>query len=315
MQHKPSTSHLSAFNFHAEPISDEDLLRGFELTLEANGRAATTVRTYGDAVMMLSAFARALGLPGLVAMDRNVVRHFLVSLRQKGHKPGGIHVRYRGLNRFFGWCVDEGERVDNPMDYIDPPQNPDEIQPHYSEQDIETVLKSIGNKSRHELRDRAAVLVLYDTGVRAAELAGMFVVDIDWRQRTVKVTGKAGKQRYVSMGHTAAQAIERYLRRRRSDSPWLWEANGNKQLKLNGLRMMLERRFQDADVPFRGTHGFRRAFAMNHLAAGGGLDDLVQLAGWSTYAMASRYAKSNASERAVAAYKRISAADRLNVSR
>ncbi len=77
--------------------------------------------------------------------------------------------------------------------------------------------------------------------------------------------------------------------------------------------MMLERHFKDAGVEFRGAHAFRRGFAMSYLAAGGQENDLKELGGWNNYAMVTRYAKANAGERAIAAHKKISPGDRLNV--
>ena len=147
MPNKPASSQVSAPNYQPETPSDEDLLRGFTLALGASGRVEKTLRTYSDAVKMLSAFARNLGLPGLAEMDRTFVRHWLTSLHQRGNKPGGIHVRYRAVNRFFKWCVAEGERVDNPMDLVDPPKIPSELQPHYSPEDISKLLKAIGRQT------------------------------------------------------------------------------------------------------------------------------------------------------------------------
>jgi site-specific recombinase XerD len=261
---------------------------------------------------MLSGFARDLGLPGLAKMDTNVVRHWLMSLHQRGNKPGGISVRYRAVKRFFKWTVQEEERDVNPMDRIDPPRIPDEIQPYYSEDDVRAVLKSIGRgETVHEHRDKAIITTLYDTGVRASELTGMLVEDIDWRERSILVTGKAGKQRRVSIGHVSAAAIERYLRKRRVDNVYLWLASGNKPFSNNGLAMMLRRRFEDGGVTFRGAHAFRRAFAMSYLESGGALDDLKELGGWEHYAMVTRYARASAGERAVKAHKRFSPGDRL----
>ena len=94
---------------------------------------------------------------------------------------------------------------------------------------------------------------------------------------------------------------------------WLWLASGNRPLTPTGMRAVLERRFQKADVKFRGAHGFRRGFAMEYLAAGGQEGDLKELGGWNNYAMVSRYAKANAGERAVNAHKKLSPGDRLNV--
>ena len=174
------------------------------------------------------------------------------------------------------------------------------------------VLKGISRgRTLHEHRDKALILTLFDTGVRASELTGMKLEDIDWKERSILVTGKAGKQRRVSVGHMAAASIERYLRKRHTLSPYLWLASGNKPFSNNGLAMMLRRRFHDADVPFRGAHAFRRAFAMSYLESGGALDDLKELGGWEHYAMVSRYARASAAERANKAHKRFSPADRL----
>ena len=65
------------------------------------------------------------------------------------------------------------------------------------------------------------MLTLFDTGVRPSELCGMKLGDLDWKDLSIKVVGKAGKERHVGISHKAAQAIERYLRRRHSDSPYL----------------------------------------------------------------------------------------------
>ena len=313
MVSKSSSSDVSAPNYGPEPISDDDLIRGFILALGAGGRKSRTLFIYEDSIRKLSVFARSLGLSGLATMDRIVVRHWLSSLHQQGNKPATVSIRYRSLNRFFRWCVDEEERTDNPMDHVEPPKIPSEIQAYYRPDDVETVVKSIGRSTPHNLRDAAMVMVLYDSGVRAAELSGMKIDDLDWRDRTILVRGKAGKQRRVSIGSKSAMAIERYLRKRGTKSDWLWLGSGSKPLNTNGLRMMLQRRFKDAGVKFRGAHAFRRGFAMEYLASGGQEGDLKELGGWQDYAMVSRYAKANAGERAIAAHKKLSPGDRLNV--
>ena len=54
------------------------------------------------------------------------------------------------------------------MNHVEQPRIPSEIQPYYQPDDVETVVKSIGRSTSHNLRDAAMVMVLYDSGVRAA---------------------------------------------------------------------------------------------------------------------------------------------------
>ena len=101
MASQSSSSDVSTPNFNREPISDEDVIRGFILALGAGGRKQKTLTIYEDSIKMLSVFARDLGLPGLTLMDRTHIRHWLTSLHQKGNKPATVSARYRSLNRFF----------------------------------------------------------------------------------------------------------------------------------------------------------------------------------------------------------------------
>lgn len=191
MVSRRSSSYVRAPNYNREPISDDDLIRGFILALGAGGRKQKILTIYENSVRMLSDFVQSLGLPGLASMDRTHIRHWLTSLHQKGNKPATESVRYRSLNRFFNWCVTEDERTDNPMDRVDPPKIPSEIQANYQPHEVEKVINAIGRTTPHNLRDTAMVMVLYDSGVRAAELYGMKEADLDWRDRTIVVTGKA----------------------------------------------------------------------------------------------------------------------------
>ena len=293
--------------------TDEELVRGFLLALGAGGRKQRTLDIYEESIRMLSDFAESLGLLGLATMDRTHIRHWLTTMHQKGNKPSTVSVRYRSVSRFFNWCVEDGEREDNPMDRIDAPRIPDSIQPYYLPHDVEAVVRAIDLVTPHDNRDAAIIMTLFDTGVRAAELCGMKLENLNWEEGTILVTGKADKQRRISFGQQAFHAIDRYLTIRREESNWLWLGSANKPFVVNGLRMMLRRRFGTAGMKFQGAHAFRRGFAMEYLAAGGQEGDLKELGGWNDYAMVTRYAKANAGERAVIAHKELSPGDRLNL--
>lgn len=61
------------------------------------------------------------------------------------------------------------------------------------------------------LRDAALLELLYATGVRVAELAGLDRADVDLSRRTLVVTGKGNRQRTVPFGRPAAEALQRWI--------------------------------------------------------------------------------------------------------
>ena len=65
-------------------------------------------------------------------------------------------------------------------------------------------------------RDRAILEVLYATGVRVAELAGLDVEDTDLREGSVRVLGKGRKERIVPLGSKAVEAARSLPRRARA---------------------------------------------------------------------------------------------------
>ena len=63
-------------------------------------------------------------------------------------------------------------------------------------------------------RDRALLEVLYGSGLRVSELAGLDLADVDLREASLRVRGKGNKERTAPLGRAAVRAIETYLERR-----------------------------------------------------------------------------------------------------
>ena len=310
MARKLTSLQPGAPNFSA----DEAVVDGFTLGLRAGGRAEKTLQTYGYSLKTLRRFQAARNMPPLIHLTTEHLREYFNEMYARGCKPAGISVRYRAIRQFYRWLVDEGEREDNPLDRIPAPRVPDTLQPHYTDRDVNAVLKAIGGATRDplSLRDRAILLTLYDTGLRGGELCSLRSEDLDWQDLNVRVFGgKGGKDRLVGVSAITAQAVERY-HRRRQPSPWLFASREGRSLTFNALRNLLRRVFKKAGVEFRGVHAFRRGFAIAFLAAGGEPMDLKALAGWESMQMLRRYTKATETERAIKAHRRFSPVTNLD---
>ncbi len=194
----------------------------FKIMLQATNRSPRTIDAYMAGVDALRGFLVERGMPTAVdAVAREHVEAFYAWMLEAGYAAASVKNRHDGIRQFFAWCEEEGEVPDgrNPMRHVRSPrvpQNPPDI---LREEEVRALLKACDGKTFEERRDAAFVTLLYDTGLRLSECAGITLADIDIAdRREVTVIGKGRKERTLPIGANAARAMGRYLRMRRCAS-------------------------------------------------------------------------------------------------
>src|SRR6478735_6992094 len=170
--------------------------------LEAErGRSPHTVRAYLSDVESLLAHAATEGVHDLSGLELGTLRRWLGAQSESGKSRATLARRAATARAFTAWAVRE-ELIDaDPALRLKAPKREKSLPGVLHQQQVRRLVDDAESASAEgeplALRNRAMVELLYATGVRVGELAGMDVDDLDPDRRTLRVLGKGNKERTV----------------------------------------------------------------------------------------------------------------------
>lgn len=273
--------------------------------------------------------------PSLVSIHHSVIREFVGHLHEQGLEKSSIARKLAALRSFFKYCVREGVLKDNPARLVPTPKLPKRIPSVLSAEEMNGFLNQIagiglhpeaqskkkntivkverkvprGNADTEGLlikRDRAILELLYAAGLRVSELTGLNLVDMDVKDRILRVRGKGNKERIVPYGSKAEEALEAYwqvreeLLRRNSSSRAKREPAPHTQaifLNYAGRRLtqrsvgrIVKKYVRLVNINWDlHPHSLRHAFATHLLADGADLRAIQELLGHQSLATTQKY--------------------------
>jgi site-specific recombinase XerD len=128
--------------------------------------------------------------------------------------------------------------------------------------------------------------LLYATGCRVSELAGMELTDLDLKGRSIRVRGKGGKERVVFFGASAGRVLREYLLARRglapADGRSLLVNRRGERLTVRGIQGIVDKVLRASGLQKSASpHTFRHSFATHLLARGRDIRLVQELLGHS----------------------------------
>lgn len=275
------------------------IIEGFTLAQNARRLSEHTLADYSNTFRKFQRFLD--GDPLFNEITQTQIESFLASQTDLSRKT--VLNYHTGLSALWTWACAEGFAIQNPLRMIERPK-PEQraIQP-FSESDLRALIGAIsrsksylnhGTASSHSLpnqeRNRAIILLLLDTGLRADELCQAKIADLDPKNLYLKVFGKGSKERILPICSRTAQALWKYLAARTAlPSDQLFTTEDGAPLDRHRLFKQLKNIGQRAGIADVHPHRFRHTFAIQFLRNGGNVYTLQMLLGHSTLDMCKKY--------------------------
>jgi integrase/recombinase XerC len=234
-------------------------------------------------------------------VDGAAVRAFLAHLGRRGVAPASQSRALSAVRSLFRFACREGLLKANPAAAVRSPKRPKKLPKDLRPGEVEKLLDAAAGDDALARRDRAMTELLYATGLRIGELAGLEWRDIDLTERSVRVLGKGRKERMVPFGQPALEALQAWLEdweemRARAGAT---ATEGQEPIFLNSrggpltdrsMRRLLRRYGVDAALD-TGVHPhmLRHSFATHLLENGADLRTIQELLGHSSLSTTQRY--------------------------
>jgi site-specific recombinase XerD len=288
------------------------LLDSWLLHLAAERKSPQTLKTYGDGVRAFLRWCEETDCAAV--LDRPTVNGFVSALLDAGAEPSTARSRQLAVRRFSAWLYEEGEASTDELVNLKLPKLDTKVVQELDDDQCRLLIKACSGKEFRDRRDEAIVRLMIETGVRAGEVIGMTVADVDLKRGAAVVRrGKGGKGRRLPLGPQTIRAMDRYLRVRRTHrlaaSPALWVGDRSRGFTYYALHKTLAYRAELAGIQDFHPHVLRHTAAGRWLAAGGSEGGLMAVAGWSRRDMIDRYTRGTSERRAAEEARRLNLGD------
>ena len=237
---------------------------------------------------------------GLRSVTLSDLRAHLGVLSRRGAARSTIARTSASLRTFFGWLERSGRLDADPSLRLSAPSRHRTLPPVLAQRSAAALLDvaavAADDDDPIHLRDRAALELLYGTGIRVGELVGLDVDDVDLGSNVLRVVGKGDKERRVPFGIPARRAVTAWLEGGRprlvtaQSGPALLLGRRGGRADQRQIRAVVHELLRHVpDAPDLGPHGLRHSAATHLLEGGADLRMVQELLGHASLATTQLY--------------------------
>ncbi len=232
-------------------------------------------------------------------IDMIDIRGFVSDRIMDGKEKSTVARKLATLRSFFNYLYREGYVKINQAKLVPTPKAPRHLPNFLSVDDVFNLVQIPEGFGLLPVRDRAILELLYSSGLRVSEVAGLTVDDINLRECLVKARGKGKKERIVPIGNKAVDALKTWLIERMIFKKRKTSAIGNTAFFLNRnggsltdrqIRRIVVKHARTLGIEGQiGPHTLRHTFATHLLIGGADLRSIQEMLGHSSLSTTQKY--------------------------
>ena len=179
------------------------------------GLSDNTIKSYRQDLLKFSEYASSRGIKKVRDATKHHISKYLYFLKDKGLSASSISRNLVALKMFYKFLVKENVVPENVAGLLESPRLLQALPEVLDALEVTRILAIPNRKNTLGLRDKAALELMYATGMRVSEVADLALDSLNVDMGFIRCKGKGGKERIIPVGREAKTALNQYLEKSR----------------------------------------------------------------------------------------------------
>ena len=236
-------------------------------------------------------------IENLQKADKKMVRNFIIHLNNQKLSKRSINRKISTLKSFYNFLLRISEIKTSPLEGISMLKFYAEKQIPFSEEEMKHLLLIL-EEAQVELLDKLIIEVLYQTGMRRAELCNLLLENVNFSRNEIVVIGKGNKERIVPISPDLSKVLKIYYLEHRKPTAeaekYFFVSSKGKKITEKFVYLMVTSYLSQVSLKEKKSpHILRHSFAMHVLNGGAEISKVKKIMGHASLASTQVYTNAN----------------------